>query len=65
MTPVVRDAGSKGLRAISKEITSFEDSLFADKEGLEIDQSKMAIGTFSIHNLGEYVQHTYMYTYLW
>jgi pyruvate/2-oxoglutarate dehydrogenase complex dihydrolipoamide acyltransferase (E2) component len=47
---VYRDAGVKGLRSISQDIGGFEDSLFAEDD--KIDVSKMAIGTFSIHNLG-------------
>eukprot|EP00596_Hydrurales_sp_CCMP1899_P003906 CAMPEP_0119033990 /NCGR_PEP_ID=MMETSP1177-20130426/1057_1 /TAXON_ID=2985 /ORGANISM="Ochromonas sp, Strain CCMP1899" /LENGTH=447 /DNA_ID=CAMNT_0006991157 /DNA_START=280 /DNA_END=1620 /DNA_ORIENTATION=+ len=52
LTPLVRDAGSKGLKGISQEIGGFEDSLFAEDNS--VDASKMAIGTFSIHNLGMY-----------
>jgi pyruvate/2-oxoglutarate dehydrogenase complex dihydrolipoamide acyltransferase (E2) component len=55
LTPVIKDVAGKGLRAISNEISSFEDSLFTDKEGATIDYSKMSIGTFSIHNLGKWL----------
>ena len=56
LTPVIRDTGALGLKAISKEIALFEDSLFTDGEGADaaLDASKMAVGTFSIHNLGMY-----------
>lgn len=57
VTPVVRDASAKGLSAISAEIASFEDSLFSEngetRDAALSDESKIATGTFSIHNLGE------------
>lgn len=52
LTPVIRDVGARGLKSISQEIGGFEDSLFTEG-GVEIEASKMAVGTFSIHNLGE------------
>ena len=51
VTPVVKDVQGKGLSSISKEIASFEDSLFSES-GAPIANEKMSIGTFSIHNLG-------------
>ena len=55
-TPVLRNVAAKGLSAISAEIASFEDSLFSDDDSVSgaavKDEAKMAIGTFSIHNLG-------------
>jgi pyruvate dehydrogenase E2 component (dihydrolipoamide acetyltransferase) len=56
LTPVIRDAGALGLKAISKEIAQFEDSLFTDGQGADaaLDATKLAVGTFSIHNLGMY-----------
>ena len=52
LTPVLRDVSSRGLKSISLEIGGFEDSLFTEG-GTEMEASKMAIGTFSIHNLGK------------
>lgn len=54
-TPVLRNVGSRGLASIAAEIAAFEDTLFADDEAsaaLVQDGDKMAVGTFSIHNLG-------------
>ena len=51
LTPIIRDVGSRGLKSISKEVEALEDSLFL--ESGEVDAGKMAVGTFSIHNLGE------------
>ncbi len=51
-TPVLRNVGAKGLSAISAEIAGLEDSLFA-QESAQADDERLAIGTFSIHNLGE------------
>ena len=56
-TPVLRNVAARGLASISAEIASFEDSLFADDESSSAllgDADKMAVGTFSIHNLGEF-----------
>ncbi len=56
-TPVLRNVAARGLASISAEIASFEDSLFADDESSSAllgDADKMAVGTFSIHNLGKY-----------
>lgn len=53
ITPVIRDVSNMGLNNISHEISSFEDALF-DNSGKALDQSKLAMGTFSIHNLGMY-----------
>lgn len=50
-TPVIRDAANKGLAAIANEVVAFEDSLFSEN-GAATDESKLAVGTFSIHNLG-------------
>jgi pyruvate dehydrogenase E2 component (dihydrolipoamide acetyltransferase) len=52
VTPVLKDVQGRGLSSISREIVGFEDSLFSDT-GAEIEASKLAVGTFSIHNLGE------------
>lgn len=52
VTPVIRDVNSKGLHAISYEMASFEDTLVNGNDS--IDESKVAIGTISIHNLGIY-----------
>ena len=56
LTPVLRDVGSRGLKSISNEISSFEDSLFTES-GVEISAEKMAVGTFSIHNLGKSMEY--------
>lgn len=56
VTPVIRDVAARGLKSISLEIGGFEDSLFTE-EGTEIESSKMAVGTFSIHNLGNANPH--------
>lgn len=56
LTPVLRDVGSRGLKSISNEISSFEDSLFTES-GVEISAEKMAVGTFSIHNLGKSIEY--------
>ena len=53
VTPVLKDVQSRGLSSISREIIGFEDSLFSDS-GAEIEASKLAVGTFSIHNLGKF-----------
>eukprot|EP01034_Spumella_vulgaris_P033771 gene33771-41661_t len=54
-TPVIRDVNSKGLSAIAQEVSSFEDSLFAQTEpSSSADDARQAVGTFSIHNLGIY-----------
>ena len=52
LSPVLRDVGASGLKTISREIAFFEDNLFAD-EGKALDPAKLAVGTFSIHNLGK------------
>lgn len=53
ITPVLRDVGKKGLKALSAEIADLEENLFADDEGLVVrDSSLLAPGTISIHNLG-------------
>jgi len=55
ITPVIRDVGKKGLKALSAEISALEEDLFADDEGLVVkDASLLAPGTISIHNLGMY-----------
>lgn len=51
-TPLLRNVQSRGLSSISSEVTDFEDLLF-NEEGSVIDASRLAVGTFSIHNLGE------------
>jgi len=53
ITPVVRDVNGKGLRAIGKEVASFEDMAF-DGQGQPVDASKVAVGTISVHDLGMY-----------
>lgn len=56
-TPVLRNVGARGLSSIAAEIAGFEDSLFAEDGAAAAqaagDSDKMAIGTFSIHNLGK------------
>ena len=52
VTPVIRDVNSKGLHTISNEMISFEDTLVNGNDS--VDESKVAIGTISIHNLGIY-----------
>jgi len=53
ITPVIRDAGKKGLKALSAEIAALDETLFEDEEGLVVrDASLIAPGTISIHNLG-------------
>ena len=49
--PVIRDAGSKGLKDISREVADFEDSIYSE-DGKLLDPAKVAVGTFSIQNLG-------------
>lgn len=49
ITPVVKDAGSIGLKSIAGELTGIEDSL---AKGESIDSSKISVGTFAIHDLG-------------
>lgn len=53
-TPLLRNVQSRGLSSISSEMTEFEDLLF-NEEGSVIDASRLAVGTFSIHNLGEMI----------
>lgn len=50
ITPVIRDAGSIGLKTIANELSHVETAAAAE----EIDPSKMQLGTFSIHDLGKY-----------
>ena len=52
VTPVIRDVNSKGLHTIANEMASFEDTLVNGNDS--VDESKVAIGTISIHNLGIY-----------
>lgn len=55
ITPVLRDVGGKGIKALSDELNSLEDSLFDDEEGEVVSvTAEIAPGTFSIHNLGMY-----------
>lgn len=61
-TPVLRNVGARGLASIATEIASFEDSLFADDDSsaaLVADADKMAVGTFSIHNLGMFLLYIF------
>lgn len=55
-TPVLKNIASKGLSTISQELSSYEKVLFSGNEeqvqALLGNQNKMAVGTFSIHNLG-------------
>ena len=51
-TPLLRNVQSRGLSSISSEICDFEDLLFSE-EGSVLDASRLAVGTFSIHNLGD------------
>jgi pyruvate/2-oxoglutarate dehydrogenase complex dihydrolipoamide acyltransferase (E2) component len=57
-TPVLRNVAARGLGSISAEIASFEDTLFAEDDATAAkaagDSDKMAVGTFSIHNLGTF-----------
>lgn len=57
-TPVIRNVGEKGLLSIADEIRQFENSLFSNDQsvvdGFLQDESKQAIGTLTIHNLGAY-----------
>jgi pyruvate dehydrogenase E2 component (dihydrolipoamide acetyltransferase) len=56
-TPVLRDVAARGLGSIASEIAQVEDILFADDGAggdLRADAEKMALGTFSIQNLGIY-----------
>eukprot|EP00428_Durinskia_dybowskii_P072290 CAMPEP_0170404978 /NCGR_PEP_ID=MMETSP0117_2-20130122/26929_1 /TAXON_ID=400756 /ORGANISM="Durinskia baltica, Strain CSIRO CS-38" /LENGTH=494 /DNA_ID=CAMNT_0010662049 /DNA_START=145 /DNA_END=1629 /DNA_ORIENTATION=+ len=55
-TPVLRDVTARGLSSIATEIASFEDTLFSESgaSALTENSEKMAVGTFSIHNLGMY-----------
>jgi len=57
-TPVLKNVGSMGLASISEELNNFEKVLFNGSEEqiqqLLSNESKMAVGTFSIHNLGMY-----------
>ena len=50
-TPLLRNVQSRGLSSISSEMSDFEDLLFHE-EGSVIDASRLAVGTFSIHNFG-------------
>jgi pyruvate dehydrogenase E2 component (dihydrolipoamide acetyltransferase) len=54
--PVIRDAASKGLGGISREVQGFEDDLFADdaESSGALQSEAMAVGTFSLHDLGVY-----------
>lgn len=55
ITPVLRDAGKKGLKALSAEMAALDDAIFSDAEGTVIrDASLLAPGTISVHNLGMY-----------
>ena len=58
VAPVLRDVSSRGLSSISSEIDALEQALFSDDssitEALLVDESKTALGTFSIHNLGRF-----------
>jgi pyruvate dehydrogenase E2 component (dihydrolipoamide acetyltransferase) len=51
--PVIRDVSSKGLKSISQELADFEDTIYSE-DGKLLDPSKVAVGTFSIHNLGAF-----------
>lgn len=55
-TPLLRNVQSRGLSSISSEISDFEDLLFSE-EGSVLDASRLAVGTFSIHNLGDSMLH--------
>jgi pyruvate/2-oxoglutarate dehydrogenase complex dihydrolipoamide acyltransferase (E2) component len=55
-TPLLRNVQSRGLSSISSEISDFEDLLFSE-EGSVLDASRLAVGTFSIHNLGDSMPH--------
>ena len=52
--PVIKDASSKGLKTIAAEVANFEDIVYAEGGGTILHPSMVALGTFSIHNLGMY-----------
>lgn len=59
-TPLVKDATSKGLKSISKEISVAEKILFESEDDEEVanfikNESNCSLGTFSIYNLGEFI----------
>jgi pyruvate dehydrogenase E2 component (dihydrolipoamide acetyltransferase) len=66
-TPVIRDVSSKGLSAISKEIASFEENLFgSDNSSILANKDIIAVGTFSIHNLGiNDIYQSIIFDFLW
>ena len=51
--PVLRDVSQRGLSSISSEIGQLEDALFSPDDGTRLfSGEQLALGTFSIHNLG-------------
>ncbi len=58
--PVIRDVGSKGLKEISNHVGKFEDAIFGE-DGQVLDAASLGRGTFSIHNLGNFI---YIYSFL-
>lgn len=49
--PVIRDVGGKGLASIANELSSMEHD-FVESSELKDNDSRLSIGTFTIHNLG-------------
>ena len=50
ITPVIRDAGSIGLKSIASELNAIDEVI---SKGESIDSNKLQIGTFAIHDLGK------------
>lgn len=53
--PVLRDVSQRGLSSISSEIGQLEDAMFSNPNHDEtqlLSGEQLALGTFSIHNLG-------------
>jgi pyruvate dehydrogenase E2 component (dihydrolipoamide acetyltransferase) len=54
-TPLLRNVTTRGLGSIASETAQFEDILFTEEAGGDLlEAENMALGTFSIHNLGIY-----------
>jgi len=51
--PVIRDVGGKGLTSIANELSSMEQD-FVESSEIKDNDSRLSIGTFTIHNLGLY-----------
>lgn len=65
-TPVLRDVAARGLSSLATEIASFEDSLFSEDGAASLtgNAEKMAVGTFSIHNLGINIFHRFIFVFI-